>query len=81
MFNVEIQDGRQNWRENVFRKKSPVDSLHFLDKRIFAFYTQIQDGTKSGGKTFFVKKSPLHFVEIALSRSISEINAFLLFQR
>ena len=42
--------------------------------------------TKSGGKTFFCKKSSVdsadtlwvkNFVEIALSRSISEINAFL----
>ena len=50
-FNVEIQDGHQNWRENVLHKKSPVDSANNLQVK--------------------------NFVEIAQSRSVSEINTFL----
>ena len=51
MFNAEIQDGRQKWRENIFCKESPLDSADTLR-----------------GK---------NFVEIALSRSVIEINVFL----
>ena len=54
-FYEEIQDGCQNWRENNFRKKSPLDPAH----------------------TPQVK----HFNEIALSRTVSEINAFSCLQR
>ena len=55
MFNTEIQDGRQKWRENVFCEIMPVDSADTLRVKIF--------------------------VEIALSRSVSEINAFLRFMQ
>ena len=51
MFNAEIQDGRQQWRENDFPEKLPVDSADTLWVKIL--------------------------IEIGLSRSISEINAFL----
>ena len=51
VFNAEIQDGRQEWKENDFWEKSAVDSA----------------------ATLWVK----NFVEIALSRSISEISRFL----
>ena len=59
MFYTEIQDGYQNWRENDFWEKSPVDCrypvdqkfcrncsslLYFRDKHIFLFYAEIQDG-------------------------------------
>ena len=56
VFNTEIQDGRQKWRENVFFCEiMPVDSAD----------------------TLWVK----NFVEIALSRSVSEINTFLHFMQ
>ena len=51
VFYAEIQDGRQNWRENDFYEKSPADSADTI-------------GVKN-------------FVEITLSRSVSEINVFL----
>ena len=59
-FDKEIQDGRPKWQENNFWVKLPVDfadtlrgnkfcqnrsiSHCFLDKCVFAFYTEIQDG-------------------------------------
>ena len=61
-------------------------SLHFRDKRVFAFYVEIQDGHQKWRENNFCKKSPVdsaailwvkNFVEIALSRSISEISVFL----
>ena len=55
VFNAEIQDGRQKWRDNDFCEKLPVDSADTVWVKIF--------------------------VEIALSRSVSEINVFLRFQR
>ena len=73
MFKAEIQDGRQKWRENNFWEKSPIDSadtlrvkncrncsisLHFRDKRIFAFYAEIQDGCKKWRKNDFCRKLP-----------------------
>ena len=51
MFNAEIQDGRQQWRENDFPEKLSVDSADTLWVKIL--------------------------IEIGISRSISEINAFL----
>ena len=65
-------------------------SLRFWDKRIFAFYAEIQDGRQKWWENDFCKKLPVdsantlwvkNFVEVALSRSVSEINAFLCFQR
>ena len=50
---MQIQDGRQKWRENDFWEKSLVYSAD----------------------TLWVK----NFIEIAVSRSVSEINAFLHF--
>ena len=50
---TEIQNGHQNWRENDFWEKSPVDSANNLRVK--------------------------NFMEITLSRSISEINTFLCF--
>ena len=52
------------------------------------FYAEIQDGRQKWQENNFCKKSPVdspdtlrvkNFVEIALSRSVSEINAFLHF--
>ena len=55
VFNTEIKDSRQKWRENVFFfcEIMPVDSADTLRVK--------------------------NFVEIALSRSVSEINMFLHF--
>ena len=60
LFNTEIQDGRQKWRENVFLqnnasrlcrypesqkfRQNRYISLCFRDKCVFAFYAEIQDG-------------------------------------
>ena len=60
VFNTDIQDGRQKWRENIFLRNNasrfcryPVGQkfcgnhsilLCFRHKYIFAFYTEIQDG-------------------------------------
>ena len=63
-------------------------SLRFRDKPGFAFYAEIQDGRQKWRENDFWGKSPVdsgdtlrvkNFVKIALSRSISEINAFLCF--
>ena len=54
------------------------------------FYTEIQDGRQKWRENDFCEKLPVHsadtlwvknFVKVTLSHSISEINAFLLFQR
>ena len=59
--------------------------LCFRDQHSFAFYAEIQDGHQRWRENDFWKKSPVdsadtlhlkNFVEIALSRSVSEINAF-----
>ena len=64
-------------------------SLHFRDKHVFAFKAEIQDGHQKWRENDFCEKLPVvsadtlwvkNFVEIALSRSASEINAFLRFQ-
>ena len=69
-----------------FSQNRSYISLHFRDKRIFAFNAEIQDVRQKWWKNEFWKKSPVdsavtlcikHFVEIALSLSVSEINAFL----
>ena len=64
-------------------------SLHFRDKHIFVFNTEIQDGCqKCRGKHFFCEIMLVestdtlrikNYVEIALSRSVFEINTFLHF--
>ena len=69
-------------------------SLRFRDKLVFVFKAEIQDGRQKCWKNDFCEKSPVdsantlwvkNFVEIALSRSVSEINVFpfmfLRFQR
>ena len=65
-------------------------SLRFRDKHIFAFNPEIQDGRQKWRERFFCEKLTVYFaetlwvknfVEIALPRSVSEINAFLFFQR
>ena len=96
---------RQKWWENVFWKKSPVDTAESLRVKNFVefalsrsvseinaflpFTQKFKMADKSGGKMIFCEKSPVdsastlwdkNFVKITLSRSISEINAFLLFQ-
>ena len=57
-------------------------------KAFLSFTQKFKMAAKSGGKTLFCKKLPIncahtlwvkHFVEIALSHCISEINAFLHF--
>ena len=61
-------------------------SLGFRNKRVFAFNAEIQDGCQKWRENDFCEKSPVdfhdtlwvkNFVEIALSRSVSEINTFL----
>ena len=106
MFNAEIQDGRQKWRENNFCDKTPVDSADTLRIKnyveialsrsiieinaFFVFNTEIQDGRQKWRENNFGEKLPVDsadtlwvkkFVKIALSHSISEINAFFYFQR
>ena len=63
-------------------------SLRFRDKRVFAFYAEIQDGRQKWPENDFLGKPLIdsadtlwakNFVEIALSRSVSEINTFLHF--
>ena len=70
--------------QNVHQNRSI--SLRFRDKHIFAFYTEIQDGRQKRWGKDFCAKSPVdyadtlrikNFVEITLSHSVSEINAFL----
>ena len=51
--------------------------LCFRDKCIFVFNTEIQDGHQEWWENFFLRVK--NFVEIALSRSVSEINMFLHF--
>ena len=71
-----------------FRRNRSI-SLRFRDKLVFAFTAEIQDGHQKWWENDFCKKSSVdsantlwvkNFVEIALSRSVSEINAFLCFQ-
>ena len=56
--------------------------LRFRDKGVFAFKSEIQDGCQKWRGNDFCEKSPVHsadtlwvknFVEIALSRSVTEI--------
>ena len=60
----------------------------FIYLFFFAFYAEIQNGHQKWQENDFGEKSPVdsadnlqvkNFVEIALSRSISEINGFLRF--
>ena len=105
-FYAEMQDGRQNWRENDFCKKSPVDSAYtlrvknFVEIALSRSVSQINTflcltqrfkmAAKSGRKTNFCDMMPVdstdtlwvkNFVEIALSRSVFEINTFLHFKQ
>ena len=61
-------------------------SLHFRNKRVFAFNAEIQNGCQKYLENDFYEKLPVdcaatlgvkNFVVIALSHSISEINRFL----
>ena len=72
-----------------FRRNCSI-SLHFQDKRVFAFKAEIQDGRQKWRENDFWEKLKVdsadtlrvkNFVEIALSRSVSEINAFLHFMQ
>ena len=62
-------------------------TLRFQDKRVFAFKAEIQDGQKWRENNFWEKVAVdsadtlqfKNFVEIALSHSVSEINAFFSF--
>ena len=64
--------------------------LRFRDKRVFAFTADIQDGCQKWRENNFGEKLPVdsadtlwvkNFVEITLSCSVSEINAFLHFMQ
>ena len=77
--------------KNDFCKKMLSQSLYLTPflKRVFAFYAKIQDWCHKWREKDFWEKSPVdtagnlgvkNFVEIALARSVSEINAFLHFQ-
>ena len=68
-----------------FRRNCSI-SLCFRDKHVFVFYAEIQDGCQKWRENDFWEKSPVNsrhilwvknFDEIALSRSVSEIDAFL----
>ena len=69
-------------------RQSRSSSLHFQDKRVFAFYAEIQDGRQKWQENDFCENCPedsadtlwvKNFVEIALARSVSKINAFFAF--
>ena len=75
-----------------FWGKSPVDSAYTLwvknfieialscivsEISVFVFYAEIQDGHQKWRESDFCEKSPGH--SIALSRTVSKINAFLCF--
>ena len=60
--------------------------LRFRDKHVFAFNAEIQDGRQKARQNDICKMSPVdsaatlrvkNFIEITLSRSVSEINVFL----
>ena len=71
VFNAEIQDGHQKWRENNFCKMSPIDSTDTLRIKKFVqialsrsvskinvfscLMQKFKMATKSGGKTIFPK--------------------------
>ena len=73
MFYAEIQDGCQEWRENDFWKKSPVNSGDTLAIKnsneialsrivseingFFAFHAEIQDGQQKWQQNNFWEKS------------------------
>ena len=68
-----------------FRQNCSI-SLRFQDKRVFVFNAEIQDGCQKWQENNFWEKSAVdsaatlwvkNFVEITLSRSISEISGFL----
>ena len=70
-----------------FAKITPSCSVSQINT-FFCFTQKFKMAAKSGGKTLLCKKSPVHsadtlrvknFLEIALSRSVSEINTFLNF--
>ena len=92
-FYPEIQDGHQKWWENYFCKKSSVDSADTLDTiiseiNVFLRFTQkFKIAAKNfGGKIILQKIAStlcrypwVNFVEIALSRTVSEMkNIFVL---
>ena len=87
VFNTEIKDSRQKWRENVFFfcEIMPVDSRSVSKINMFLHFTQ---KFKVAGRQFLRKVASrlyntLQFknsVEIALSRSVSEINKFFAFK-
>ena len=76
---------------SICKSKILSESLYrFRDKCAFAFYAEIQDQwtAKNGGKIIFGKSSPVdsvdtlwvkNFIEIALSRTVININEFLHF--
>ena len=68
-----------------FRRNRSI-SLRYRDKNVLAFNAEIQDGRQKWQENDFCKISSVDFldnlwvkncVKIALSRSVSEINAFL----
>ena len=90
VFYAEVQDGRQKWHGNNFWEKSPVDSADTLGVKnikialsqtvtdINAFTQKLKMATKNGGKTNYADTLGVkHFVEITLSRIVSETNAYL----
>ena len=75
---------------NIFKQNNSIASQEkkklFFNRKLF--YTEIQDGHQKWQKNDFWENSPLqsavtlwvkNFVEIALSRTIIEINVFLCF--
>ena len=68
MFNTEIQEGCQKWRENEFCEMSPMDStdcqkfhrnhsilLCFRHKRVYSFNTEIQDDRQKWQENDFLE--------------------------
>ena len=74
---------------SIFTQKFKI--LHrSRDKCVFTFYSEIQDGRQKWREGDFCEMSPLHsadtlrvktFPEIALSYTVSKINAFLRFTK
>ena len=69
-------------------RRNHSSSLRFRDKHVFAFYAEIQDSRQKWRENDFGETLPVdsadtlwveNFVEIALARSVSEINASLRF--
>ena len=88
-FNAEIQDGRQEWRENDFCEKSPVDSANTLrvksfveialshtvsEINVFMCFTQkFKMAAKNGKENDFWENSPVDSSYTLALKNFNEI--------